>query len=201
MKLVDIIVKWANEFEMLAHDLDDAKDPIDEASKEIARHDNRMRQRRYLERQRLAPSAPFIERERGAAEGIRGAKHSGSLDGLTILLGQQIATKKNEIRKKLIREGVRPEEIQSHPAIMGYEADAVELYAVRDLLKKLATKLRFVETERPLAADQETISKFSILVRTTIGKFGRTYPAVSDTLQQIVAKLESLIGIGKSTVI
>lgn len=178
---VDFILKLANDFEMGAYDLGEAKDLT-----------NAERQRRYYERQKANPSEAYTTRMRGKGEALKEMKHSGALDGLLKVLGTQLATKKNEIRKKLIRDGVDPAIIPQHLLIKKFGEDATEIYAVRDSLAAFSKTLRFVGTEEPLVADKELISKYLLITEVAKKKFSATYAHIGHTLHQIIEKLQAL---------
>lgn len=178
MKLVDILVKLASEFEMMANDLDDAKDPT-----------GAERFRRYYEKQKSDPNSPMAERERGKSEALREMRSSGSLDGLILILGTRIASYKKDLTRRLVRKGVNPE---TDPEMIRYSQDLIELYAVRDALRNFAKTLQFTETEQPLVADQKMLGDAVEMVQAALTKFANLYRPIGVALIAIKAKLSEL---------
>ncbi len=154
------------------------------------RMDAAERQRQYQERQKALPSDAFKIRQQTKADALRLLKQSGSVEGLAAILGQQIATHKNELRKKFVRSGLDP---ASQQAYIEFQKDAAEMYYLREKLQEFAKDLQFTTPGTPLSPKStDDLDIIHEILKSFIHKFGAKYKAIGATMHKIQAKLNEL---------
>jgi hypothetical protein len=139
-------------------------------------------------------TAKFNERRKQEGQSIKALRESGSLDGFARKLGEQIASYKSELRKKIMKERVDPS-LHSvlREQVTAFQQDAGELYYLREKIIEFSKGLILIEIDKPLRPEkiQELLSIQSICDN-FIKKFANKYVNIGNTIRSIMDKLRQI---------